>query len=231
MVVENGFDSIEDLATALAAQVAQDLARGIEQHGRASLVVSGGQTPAPFFRALARTPLDWGRVAVGLVDERWVACDHEDSNERLVRETLLTHHAAAARFVPMKNAAPSAAAGQPACEAAVADLPRPFDVVVLGMGNDGHTASLFPQAPQLARGLDRALAALTVAVDPVTAPHERMSLTLRGLLDARRVVLLLSGPAKWQVYQRAREAGPPAALPVRAVLAQSEVPVDVYWAR
>ena len=194
-------------------------------------MVSGGRTPIPFFSALARMPVDWGKVTIGLVDERWVSVDHEDSNERLVRETLLVQGAAAAIFVPMKNRAISAVAGQPACEDAIAGLPRPFDVVVLGMGNDGHTASLFPKAPQLATALDRALPALTIATDPVTAPHERMSLTQRGLLVSRRVVLLLSGHAKWQVYQRARQPGSLFEFPVRTVLDQSEVPVHVYWSR
>ena len=229
-VLEHHFDSTETLALALAVRVADDLARGINSRGRASLMVSGGQTPIPFFSALARMPVNWERVVIGLVDERWVAADHEDSNERLVRETLLTRHAAAANFVPMKNVATSAVTGQPACEHTIAGLPRPFDVVVLGMGNDGHTASLFPKAPQLAAALDRARPALTIATDPVTAPHERMSLTLRGLLDSRRVVLLLSGHAKWQVYQSAKQPGSHVDLPVRAVLDQSEVPVNVYAA-
>lgn len=231
MVLEHRFSSIESLASALAARVAGDLAFGIESCGHASLMVSGGQTPIHFFSALARVSLDWRRVTIGLVDERWVAADHEDSNERLVREALLTRHAAAATFIPMKNAAISAVTGQRACEDAIAGLPRPFDVVVLGMGSDGHTASLFPKAPQLVAALDRARPALTIATDPVTAPHERMSLTLRGLLGSRRVVLMLSGPAKWQVYQRARLLGSHAEYPVRAVLDQTEVPVDVYWSR
>lgn len=229
MVLEHRFDSIESLAPALTAAVASDLARAIERRGRASLMVSGGQTPAPFFSALARRAIDWSKVVVGLVDERWVAPDHVDSNERLVRQTLLTQHGAAATFVSMKNAAASATAGQPACEEAIAAMPRPFDVVVLGMGNDGHTASLFPHTPQLAMGLDPTNPALTMATTPATAAHERMSLTLRGLLDSRRIVLLISGSAKWRVYQRARQPGPASELPVRAVLEQSTTPVDVYW--
>ena len=229
MALEHRFDSIEGLASALASSVADDLARAIEHRGRASLMVSGGQTPVPFLSALARRPIAWAKVIVGLVDERWVAPDHVDSNERLVRQTLLTQQGAAAAFVPMKNDAAGASAGQPACERAIAAMPRPFDVVVLGMGNDGHTASLFPQIPQLALGLDPTNPALTMATAPATAAHERMSLTLRGVLDSRRIVLLLSGSAKWQVYQRARQPGPAVELPVRAVLDQSMIPVDVYW--
>jgi len=219
---------MDSLAPALAAAVASELARAIERRGRASLMVSGGQTPAPFFSALARRPIEWPKVIVGLVDERWVAPDHVDSNERLVRHTLLTGRGSAATFVPMKNAAANAAAGQPACERAIAAIPRPFDVVVLGMGNDGHTASLFPHTPQLAMGLDPANPALTMASVPATAAHERMSLTLRGLLESRRIVLLISGSAKWRVYRRARESGPASELPVRAVLEQAATAVDVY---
>jgi 6-phosphogluconolactonase len=229
VVLEHRFDSIESLASALAFSVAADLARAIEHRGIASLMVSGGQTPAPFLSALAPQPIEWSKITVGLVDERWVAPDHVDSNERLVRQTLLTRHGAAATFVPMKNAAASATAGQPACERAIETISRPFDVVVLGMGNDGHIASLFPQTLQLAKGLDPTTPALTIATVPATAAHERMSLTLRGLLDSRRIVVLLSGLAKWQVYQRARQPGSPSELPVRAVLEQSTTPVDVYW--
>ena len=229
VVLEHRFDSIESLASALASNLAIDLVRAIERRGRASLMVSGGRTPAPVFSALARRPIEWSKVIVGLVDERWVAPDHVDSNERLLRQTLLTQRGAAATFVPMKNPATSAAAGQPACEQAIAAIPRPFDVVVLGMGNDGHTASLFPHTPQLAMGLDPTNPALTMATAPATAAHERLSLTLRGLLDSRRIVLLLSGSAKWQAYQRARQPGPASELPVRAVLEQSTTPVDVYW--
>ena len=231
MAREHRFDSMAALVAELAAGIAHDGREALAARGEASLMVSGGRTPAPLFAALAPRPLDWPKVAVGLVDERWVPPDHADSNERLVRSTLLVQAAAAARFVPMKNGAATASAGQPACEAAIRAMPRPFDVCLLGMGDDGHTASLFPRAPQLAAGLDIARDALTIATDPVTAPHQRMSLTLRALLTSRRIVVQLAGDNKWQVYQQALAAGPVSELPIRAVLRQEEVPVDVYWSR
>lgn len=229
--IEHRFDSAEALVAALSDHIATTLEQAIAERGTASLLVSGGSTPAPLYRALARRPLAWSRVHIGLVDERWVDAEHPDSNEALVRRTLLTGPAAAATWVPMKTPAPDAEAGQAGAEAALRAVARPFDLVLLGMGLDGHTASLFPQSPQLARALDRRRRPLTVAIDPVTAPHARLSLSLRGLLDARQIVLLLTGDAKWQVYRRALDTGPVRAMPVRAVLRQTRTPVAVYHSR
>jgi 6-phosphogluconolactonase len=108
-------------------------------------------------------------------------------------------------------------------------VPHPFDVVVLGMGEDGHTASLFPGSLALARGLEPTATPACIAVNALAAPHARVSLNLAALLDSRRIVLHIEGDAKWAVYQRARGPGTAAELPVRAILQQKEIPVDVYW--
>src|SRR5690606_6960245 len=108
--------------------------------------------------------------------------------------------------------------------------PRLFDELLLGMGEDGHTASLFPGSMALSRALDPAAAPGCVAVNALTAPHARMSLNLAALLDARRIILHFEGEAKWRVYQRARAAGSVSELPVRAILQQKETPFDVFWA-
>ena len=183
------------------------------------------------FAALSQQDLAWDKVWITLTDERWVDADHADSNEAMLRKTLLRHHAAAAHFVPLKNSATTALAGETECEKKLAAVPRPFDVVVLGMGDDGHFASLFPQAPQLATGLNLANQHLCLAVDPITAPHSRMSLTLAALLNSRRIVMQLSGANKWKVYQQALLAGEIKDLPIRAVLKQQQTPVEVYWAK
>lgn len=221
-VTEHEFTSPATLARRIAAQ----LRDSTEGRGAALLAVSGGRSPVPLFEVLAQEPLDWGRVTVTLVDERWVPADHADSNERLVREHLLTGAAAAARFVGLKNDAPSAREGQSQCEAAIAALPLPFDAIVLGMGEDAHTASLFPEAPELRHALTTA--ERTAAVTPPAAPHERMTLTLSGLLDSRLLILPLAGAKKLEVYRQALGDGAVEDMPIRAVLRQDRVPIEVW---
>jgi len=222
---ERRFDDRETLARELAASVAADLTAATAAHGDATLVVSGGSTPLPFFQALAKRRLDWPRVTVTLADERWVDPGDEASNEGLVRRELLVAEAAAARFVPLKNAAATPEEGRDACEAALAKLRRPFDVLVLGMGGDGHTASLFPGAAEL----DPEGSRLCLAVRPAAAPQARMSLALPALLGSRRIVLHLVGEEKLGVYERALTAGPVEELPIRAVLRRAADRVELWW--
>lgn len=213
-------------AADLATRIATLLSEAIAARGTASLALSGGRSPKPVLEALARTPLDWSKIVVTLVDERWVAPDAPDSNERLLRDTLLTGPAAAAQFVPMKNDAADAYAGQPAVEAVFAAIPWPLDIVLLGMGEDGHTASLFPAAAELADGLSST--ARTIAVTPPTAPHQRLSLTASAILAARHIFLQISGDAKKAVYAQALEDGPVEELPIRLALLQAQTPVEVW---
>src|SRR5690606_35153175 len=211
----------------LAIAVASWLDDALRQRGEALLVVSGGRTPIHFFHRLATQAIEWEKVAVTLADERWVEPSHEGSNERLVREHLLIDAAAQARLVPLKNSAVTAPEGEADCEAALATFGR-FDVVVLGMGNDGHTASLFPDAPELRRGLDMQSGKACVAMTPTAAPHQRMSLTLPRLLNAARIVVHVVGEEKRKVLDRALQLDSTA--PISAVLHQRRVPVDVYYA-
>lgn len=229
-VHEHRFADSLALAHALSGEIKVDLDEAIGARGSASLVVSGGRTPVRLFEQLREESLDWSKVWVTLADERWVETHTAQSNERLVRETLLTGRAAAAHFVGLKNPAATPEAGADWASRALKRVPRPFDVVVLGMGEDGHTASLFPGSMALARALDPSAAAACVAVNALAAPHARVSLNVAALLDARRIILHVEGEAKWQVYQRAKAPGAQAELPVRAILHQREVPVDVYWA-
>ncbi|GGY09075.1 6-phosphogluconolactonase [Paludibacterium paludis] len=218
------FDNAALQAGALAERVGQDLARQLDARGEAVLAVSGGRSPLPFFERLSQADLDWSRVTVTLVDERVVAQDHPDSNARLVREALLVNRAAAARFHPMVRDGESA---EEAASARLAEFRQP-QLVVLGMGEDGHTASLFPDAPELTLGLSPDAPAV-IAVTPGSAPHRRVSLTLPALCAASRLYLSIQGEAKRAVLDKAL-AGADPALPVSVLLARPGLPLDSYEA-
>lgn len=226
MPVEYRFDSADAAAQDLARRIAARLSVAIADRGIATLALSGGRSPRAMLEALRNMPLDWSKVVIAQVDERWVDADHPDSNQRLIREALLTGPAAAARLIPMKNEAADAYAGQPACEAAMAALRWPLDIILLGMGEDGHTASLFPQAAELQEGLTTD--SLTLAVTPPAAPHQRLSLSRKAILDSRLIILQISGPAKEAVYRAALSGGPVEAMPIRVALLQKDVPVAVW---
>ena len=229
-VHEHRFPDPHALANALAGELKVDLEEAVAARGAASLVVSGGKTPLQLFEQLRKEKVPWSKVWVTLADERWVDTQAGASNERLVREHLLQDAAADAHFVGLKNPAATPEAGADWATRALTRVPHPYDVVVLGMGEDGHTASLFPGSLALSRALDTDAPPGCIAVNALTAPHARISLNLSALLDARRIVLHIEGAAKWDIYQRARTPGPVAELPVRGVLMQKDVPVDVFWA-
>src|SRR5271154_4929716 len=223
------YADLETLSQELATQIAANLTAAIGARGLASLVVSGGRSPVRLFEILRTRAIDWDRVCIALADERWVDPQDAGSNERLVRDTLLKDQAAAARFLGLKNGAPSPDLGAVSAWETFARVPRPFDVVVLGMGDDGHTASLFPGSPNLPSALNLAAAAGCVGMRSPIAPQARLSLNLTALLDARRLMLLITGEAKWRTYAAACGPGPVHEMPVRAVLRQKHTPVDVVW--
>ncbi len=219
----------EALAKQLAGDIAASLEQAIAQRGLASLVVSGGNSPVRLFEQLRIQPLDWGRISVALADERWVTPPDPASNETLVRDVLLRDRAAAARFTGLKNAAPSPELGAASAWETFAHVPRPFDAAVLGMGDDGHTASLFPHSPNLRDALDPNAPPGCVGMRSPTPPRARLSLNLAALLDSRRIYLLILGEAKWRTLTAALGPGPVEDMPVRAVLRQERTPVQVVW--
>ena len=216
---------------ALAEHIANALRSAIAARGQASLAVSGGKSPIPLFEALREQDLDWSKVTVVLVDERVVPRDHADSNTALVARHLLQGRAASARFLlffrelaPTFNAEVLDALVRDA-EERITSLPWPLDVAVLGMGEDAHTASLFPGAPGYARAIatDQRLA----WVVPDTAPHGRISFTLSALLAARELVLSITGESKLAVYRRAAQKADEA-LPISLVINQTQTPLSVW---
>jgi 6-phosphogluconolactonase len=217
------------LTRALAADIVASLKDALRAGRSASLVVSGGRSPAMLFERLSRVEVDWRRVWITLVDERWVDTTSSDSNEHLVRQHLLRNAAADANFIGLKADAADPSAGAASSWSAIAPLPRPFDYVLLGMGDDGHTASLFPDSPGLEPALDPLQPPACVGMIAPTPPRARVSLNLSALLDSRRIALLITGSGKWATYERAAQSGPVADMPVRALLRQHQVPLSVYW--
>jgi 6-phosphogluconolactonase len=219
------------LASTLAADVAGTLRDAIAARGAASLAVSGGSTPKAFFRALSAADLDWSKVTVTLVDERIVPPDHERSNARLVTAGLLTGNAAAANFVPLWSDGsddPEVLADW--AERAIDAIARPFDVVILGMGGDGHTASFFPDGDDLAEAIDPDCAASVVAMNAPGAGEPRLTITLPRLVEARFLALHIEGEEKRRVLDTALAGGPKEEMPIRAVTASAPKPLAVYFA-
>ena len=225
---ERTFSTRQQLDATLAVDVAAALEHAISEKGSAILVVSGGSTPLNFFGELSEKNIPWHKVQVTLADERWVPADHQDSNEKLVREKLLVNKAATASFISLKTPADDAKVGAADLDGVFSELPD-FDVVILGMGGDGHTASLFPGAEALAQGLDMNSGKCCIAMQPLTAPHQRISLTLPRLLNASQIIIHITGNDKKEVLEQARADKDPEVLPVSAIITQCQTPVILYW--
>lgn len=215
---------------ACAVAIAAELRRDLSLRPRARLLLSGGSTPGPVYRALAKAPLDWSRVDIGLVDERWLLPDDPDSNARMVRTHLLHDHAAAARFEPLTLAGRRI---EDAVAAANAHAQLGASAAVLGMGEDGHTASLFPNSHDLTRALESRQA--YVAVDAQDAPGarqwpRRISLTPVGLARVQTRLLLIQGERKREIFEAALRNGDVTRYPVLAALeAGHGAPLHVHW--
>jgi 6-phosphogluconolactonase len=232
-VVERFYNTPEAMIDAVFEHTIEALTEALADGDAASFLVSGGSSPAPIYKRLSEADVAWNKIKVALVDERWVDFDHDKSNEAFIVKTLLQNNAANAKLIGMKNTAATAADGLAQCEASYQTLPTPFDVTVLGMGPDGHTASWFPHA----KGLDEALSsdalcsAITARKSEVTGDCvERMTLSLAGVANSKHVLLLISGDEKLATYREALAGGDVADMPVRAILEQDKVPVTVYWA-
>ncbi len=214
ITARNNFSDADALANRLAANVASSLRQALASRDWAVLAVSGGTTPQKFFEALSHQKLNWSRVAVTLVDERQVDQTSPRSNARLVKASLIQNQAAVARFVPLFQN-PHAAQGPE------------FDVVVLGMGNDGHTASFFPSGDTLAVALSDAAPPL-LNISAPGAGEPRITWSLPKILNAKEIIIHIQGADKAATLDQALAGNDVMAMPVRAVL-QSSKPIEIYW--
>ena len=224
-IVAHTFANPALLAGELATAVAEQLRSAISAHGVATLVVSGGRSPVAFFQSLAQQSLDWSKVVVSLADERWVPVEHADSNAGLLKRYLLQGPAAKARFIGLYRATPTLDEAAQEADQALAELP-PIDVLVLGMGDDGHTASLFPKSPNLSEALRLDGQRRCLPMLAPTVPRQRLTLTRQVLASARLQILSVSGQAKLDTLRTAVAGDDLAQMPIRAFLNSS---LEIYW--
>ncbi|WP_206485805.1 6-phosphogluconolactonase [Thalassotalea sp. G2M2-11] len=225
----NEFSQRSELDTALSDKVAAILTDAVNMKGKASIAVSGGSTPKGFFTELSQKALPWADITITLADERWVDIDSDSSNTRLVHENLLQNQAVNAKFFHLKQ-------GEELSEETLADLNLaadsallPFDVLILGMGEDGHTASLFPCSEQINQALSADCPSLLKVV-PTTAPHDRITFSFNALKQSKNTFLHISGDSKKAVLEQACANSDIKAMPIRAFLHDPVINTQVFWA-
>lgn len=228
--IRQNFVSREKLCENMKNRVEDILIKGIQQKGQATLALSGGSTPRQFFEYLSESDIPWKKVYITLVDERWVDTDSSDSNEHLVRNVLMKEKAKEASFIGLKNEAKHAKDGVDECNERLMALQDDFDLVILGMGEDGHTASFFPKAKELEKALNSA--EICVAVTPPEAEYERITLSLSRLLRTKNLFLHLQGRKKFDVLNEAFKEGSIEEMPIRAFLDRENKPyLEVFYAQ
>jgi 6-phosphogluconolactonase len=213
------------LADGLALNVAKQLSDAIDARGTATLVVSGGRSPVAFFQNLAKQKLDWSKVVVTLADERWVPVEHVDSNAGLLKRYLLQGPAAKAQFLSLYSASANLEQAAEQADRLLAELPA-IDVLVLGMGDDGHTASLFPNSPNLSDALKVDGTRRCYPMLAPTVPHQRLTMSRALLASAKTTVLSISGQSKLTTLSAALAGDDVAAMPIRAFLQPT---LEIYW--
>ncbi|WP_095193210.1 6-phosphogluconolactonase [Pseudomonas sp. Irchel 3A7] len=224
-VSAHAFKSPVLLAEGLALNVAKHLNEAIDTQGTATLVVSGGRSPVAFFQHLAKQTLDWSNVVISLADERWVPVEHADSNAGLLKKYLLQGPAAKAQFLSLYSATANLEQAAEQADRLLAELPA-IDVLVLGMGDDGHTASLFPGSPNLAEALQADGSRRCYPMLAPTVPHQRLTMSRALLASAKHVILSISGQSKLTTLDTALAGDDVAALPIRAFLQPT---LEIYW--
>lgn len=223
----HGFPDRGALMQAAADRIAEALEAGIATRGFAAAALSGGGTPAPAYELLGQKQLDWPRITLALVDERFVPPAHPASNEGLLRRTLAPALAGGATLAPMFQAGATLVEAANTADAAYAGLA--LDIALMGMGADGHTASWFPDSGELSEALGAARSVIAVHAPSGDGAAERLTLTRGCVTRASRVLLLITGDEKRARLEAALREGPHAA-PVAALFDGAGAPPEVFWA-
>ncbi|HEX2724731.1 MAG TPA: 6-phosphogluconolactonase [Beijerinckiaceae bacterium] len=224
------YDSVDEMAEAVAGDVGFIIESAVDARDASLIALPGGKTPVPIFAQLAKAKLPWKKVTIIPTDERLVAVNDELSNARLLAGSFMR---AGARVVPIGGENADVDAAGNIADARLQDLPWPPDLVWLGMGSDGHTASIFPGA-DLQKALDAPKARRAVGVTPEQLPQEapvaRVTLTRASLLSARTLIITITGEEKKELLEQAIADGQSSKLPIGRVLAEAEQPIDIHWA-
>jgi len=231
MIAMHNFSSREQLDLRFAEQVAQLLSNAISEKGSASIAVSGGSTPKGFFDALSKKSLAWDKVTITLADERWVDEASDASNTRLVKDNLLQNNAKDAQFFALKVAANLDEQTLAQLNKTASEQVLPFDVLILGMGEDGHTASLFPCSNEIKQALSLDNSDALMSVQPQSAPHQRITFTLSALIKSTAIFLHICGENKQQVLDKAIASDDVLVMPIRAFLHATNVTTEVMFAQ
>jgi len=224
------YDDAEEMADAVAGDVGFIVESALDARGSCLLALPGGKTPKPIFAKLAEASLSWKRVTIIPTDDRLVPMDSEQSNVRAIAQAFLR---AGARVVPIATEIPDHKLAGNSADARLQDLPWPPDLCWLGMGDDGHVASIFA-GPDMQDALDapKARRAVGVLPDPMPsdAPVARVTLTRASILASRTILITITGQKKRELLEQAIADGQSSKLPIGRVLAEAEQPIDIHWA-
>ncbi len=225
----NVCSSLDETLQALKAALLSSIDKSIKAKDHCAIALAGGGTPQPLYRELSHSKLPWYKLTVTLTDERWVPTDHQDSNQNMITQCLLNQAGSELKFIPLKNNFASAIEGEAGCEASLSAQMKQLDVVVLGMGDDGHFASIFPDTDNVSVLLDQSTPQKCMAVSP-PGKQPRMSLTLSYLLTAKVIYLLITGDKKKQIIDDIMSNQfSSQQYPVSILLNQQVCPVHIYW--
>jgi 6-phosphogluconolactonase len=228
------FESKQSLFSNVATRCEEILSESLKRQQQVSFIVPGGSTPAPAFEQLSHATLDWQRIVIAQSDERWVDRDHPQSNQRLTEENLLINNASNATYVAMKNNYETAVLGMQQCNDDYAALAPGFNLTLLGMGIDGHFASLFPGSKNIQLNMDPNSPSMCASIDATGCAvaggyPERMSLTLSAILNSEVIILLMIGMEKMKVIEQAIQNDAPLITPISSLVNQDKTPVEIYW--